>query len=76
MVDPRGMDLLGWADSLQVDFPDDDIPILTEPNNWRTWGNDLTACQTFADNNPPDTNDYDDWFTWAQQVYYSMANYA
>ena len=76
MVNPQGMDVLSWADTIFVDFPTDDIPILTDPYLWKTWGNDLVTCDTFTANNAPDTDDYDNWFSWAEQVYFSMANYA
>ena len=76
MVNPQGLDLLQWADTIFVDFPTNDVPILVDPTDWKTWGNDLVACTTFELNNAPGTDDYTDWYGWAQEVYYSMANYA
>ncbi len=76
MVNPEGMDVLSWADTIFVDFPTDDIPILTDATLWKTWGNNLVICNTFTNNNAPDTHDYDNWLSWAEQVYFTMANYA
>ena len=75
MVNPLGMDLRFWADSLVIDFPNDNIPILQDEESWETWGNDLINTVTFNENSAPDTSTYDNWFSWAQEVYYTMSNY-
>lgn len=75
MVNPLGMDLLSWAATIPTDFPDNNIPLIFDEYDWKIWGNELIGCVTFAENNAPDTDGYSDWFPWAQEVYYSMADY-
>lgn len=74
MVLPIGIDLLYWAANLLIDFPNDDIPLLYDDKQWREWGDQLVQCTTFAENQAPQTGDYEDWNTWAQAVYYNMNN--
>jgi len=76
MVDPWGMQLMGWADTLFVDFPDDDVPVLTDEKGWKLWGDTLIGCTSFALNDAPGTGAYKDWYSWAQQVYYTMNSFA
>ncbi len=76
MVNPEGITLLLWADSLTVDFPLDNIPILIDEDQWKSWGEDLVASTSFAQNEVPSTAFYSEWQTWARDVYYTMANYA
>jgi len=74
MVNPLGMELIMWADSISVDFPNDNIPVLTDEKNWKMWGEDLVAAVTFSQNGAPSPAYYEDWFSWAQEVYYTMNN--
>lgn len=74
MVLPIGIELLEWAANLLIDFPNDNIPLLFDEDQWRLWGDELVQCTTFAQNQAPQTGDYDDWNTWAQGVYYNMNN--
>jgi len=76
MVQPIGIDLLTWAGTLFVDFPNDDIPVLIEESEWKSWGDDLIDCNSFALNDAPPTFRYEDWRIWAWEVYSTMANYA
>ncbi len=75
MTSPQGLSLLFWADTIFVDFPNDNIPVLVDEDNWKTWGEDLVAATTFSINSAPSPANYDDWHTWAQDIYYTMANY-
>jgi len=76
MVDPHGITLLLWADSLAIDFPLDNIPVLFDEKAWKSWGDDLVAATSFAENGAPSTAFYSEWYPWARDVYYTMANYA
>ena len=76
MIIPEGVDIQYWAESLFVDFPSDDIPVLFDKTAWKDWGNNLVQCTSFAQNDAPPTNFYDDWNTWAWDVFYTMNNYA
>ena len=75
MILPIGITLKLWADSLVIDFPDDNIPFLLDESGWKNWGNFLVQENTFLDNGAPGTQAYSDWQTWAKDVFKSMANY-
>jgi hypothetical protein len=74
MILPIGINLRNWANSLFVDFPNDDIPILTQEANWKEWGNRLVQGESFFRNNAPSTDIYGDWQPWANHVFYVMNN--
>lgn len=74
MILPIGVNLRNWANSLFVDFPNDNIPILTQEANWKEWGNQLVQSESFFRNNAPFTDLYDDWEPWANHVFYVMNN--
>jgi hypothetical protein len=61
-----------WADSLIIDYPRDNIPLLTNDKNWREWGNILVQENQFCGNGAPGTNAYQDWLSWAVAVFYVM----
>ena len=60
---PVGIDLQRWADSLILEFPTDEIPILTDPDQWRDWAERLMECSSFQAVPHPDF--YPDWTLWA-----------
>lgn len=74
MILPIETTLRNWADSLFIDFPNDDIPILITEDNWKEWGNQLIQADSFFDNNAPSTDVYNDWQQWANHVFYVMNN--
>lgn len=75
MILPIRISLKNWAASLIIDFPDDNIPLLKNEEDWLNWGRFLIQENTFADNGAPDPSDYNDWNLWAIEVYKTMANY-
>jgi hypothetical protein len=75
MVIPLDITLKNWAASLVIDFPDDNVPLLYNENNWRTWGNFLVQENSFSSNFAPMTEGFRDWKHWAQAVFYTMANF-
>lgn len=72
MMIPEMTDLSTWSSSLIIDFPTDDIPFLDNEDNWKDWGNRLSQCTTFIQNNSPGTQSYTDWKSWAQRVFFCM----
>lgn len=68
-------DLSTWAASLIVDFPQENIPLLYNSEDWKSWGNLLIQEATFAENGAPNTVSFKDWQPWAQAVFHAMANY-
>jgi hypothetical protein len=74
MILPIEINLQNWAASLSIDFPNDDIPILTQEENWKEWGNQLIQAESFFNNNAPSTDIYNDWQSWANHVFFVMNN--
>jgi hypothetical protein len=72
-MQPINTTLQEWAQSLIVDFPYDNVPILLEDTEWKEWGNFLGAELTFADNAIPPTDTYTTWDTWANDVYLCLS---
>ncbi len=75
MMIPNGSDLKRWAASLLVDFPLDNIPILTSDSDWERWGTLLIQENSFASNGAPPTRAYSNWQEWAMSVYKVMSNF-
>lgn len=73
MMQPINTTLQEWAQSLIVDFPYDNVPILLEDAEWKEWGNFLGTELTFADNTIPQTDTYDTWDIWANDVYLCLS---
>lgn len=74
MMLPLNTTLKRWADSLIVDYPTDNIPILSDEKDWKRWGDFLIQETSFADNQAPGTFPFSDWQTWALAVYGKMTN--
>lgn len=75
MMVPKETTLSDWADSLVVDFPQDNIPFLSEEEDWRTWGNNLIQERSFEENGAPGTATFKDWRSWAEAVFFTMSNF-
>lgn len=74
MILPIGINLTNWAASLIIDFPESNIPILTNEREWRRWADELVQDEVFLINNVPSSFSYKDWQTWASHVFYLMNN--
>lgn len=74
MIYPSNMTFLDWADSLIIDFPLDQIPVLYRVEEWKPWGNQVILCDSFMEAAAPSTEEYDDKWEWAEDVYYAMAD--
>jgi hypothetical protein len=69
MILPEYISLRDWADSLITDFPNDNIPILYNEEEWKEWGNDVIYETHFENLNAPSTDLYDNWKDWAYALY-------
>jgi len=74
MILPEFISLQDWAASLIIDFPDENIPFLSDEKNWKEWGSYLIYLDSFQENEAPDPFNYNDWRDWARQVYFTMNN--
>lgn len=72
MIMPLYISLMEWAASLFVDFPNEDIPQLSDEEKWKEWGNQLIQTGKFADENAPSPENYDSWEKWAIDLYFVM----
>jgi hypothetical protein len=74
MMLPQFCDLPLWASSLIIDFPTDNIPILTSEADWQFWGNQLIQQPSFSSTDSPRTDLYKDWKSWAWDMFYTNSN--
>lgn len=74
MMIPLNTTFKTWTESLIVDFPDDNIPLLRSEKEWKQWGDMLVQENTFSQNGCSDTRDHDDKWEWAMGIFKSMAN--
>lgn len=75
MVIPKNISLLLWTATLIIDFPDENIPILSDEKDWRLWGDVLSQLNSFAVNGTPSTVGYDNFQDYAEGVYQAMLNF-
>jgi len=71
MIIPQYISLEDWAASLLIDFPDENVPILYNKEEWKDWGNDVIDSPLFSQLNVPRTELYDNWQDWANVFYLS-----
>lgn len=70
IVDPRGMDIRYWADTLCLDLDEYAvIPQLTNPEKWQDWAAGLINISGISQQNPPSPYQFDDWRDWAVRFY-------
>lgn len=72
---PNYTDINTWSKSLIIDFPKDNIPLLSSEDRWQEWGNSLVQENSFSANGAPTTTGFSDWRSWAYSVFKSMANF-
>ena len=72
MIQPIGISLQNWAASLVQDFPDDNVPILYNEDDWRSWGDTVCALTRFLEEDCPQPQGFQDWESWADGVYQAM----
>lgn len=72
IVQPVGISLSYWAATLVQDFPESNIPILYNEDNWQRWGNQLSAVTEFLEQDVPGTEGFSDWNSWADAVFQCM----
>jgi hypothetical protein len=44
------------------------LEIPTQLTDWQKWGDGLIAIDVFANEATPRTDQYQDWFTWAEAM--------
>jgi len=70
MIDPRGMTLLDWADSVILSVGDAwSFGRLVSEADWQPWAAAFVRAQPFAQRNPPNPYEFTDWREWAMRAY-------
>ena len=69
VIDPRGMSVVYWTDSMAylVDKAGIIPERLDDPKKWRDWAENLLDTPTFEGQNAPDPFQFDDWEEWAMR---------
>lgn len=66
MIDPRGMTVTDWADSMVYSLEKyGSVGRLDDPQNWQTWALGITSFKKVSPQNPPNPMEYNDWQEWA-----------
>lgn len=66
LVDPRGLTVLDWTDSMVFPLIDSvRPPKLENPEAWQSWALEVIQAPGIAQLNPPDPRFQDDWREWA-----------
>lgn len=70
MINPVGMTLLDWADSVILATPDTwALGRLDDPDRWQDWAMGLVRASSTTQCALPDPFQFDDWREWAQRAY-------
>lgn len=75
MVIPKGISEKNWFDSLVIDFPNDNIPILQNVLEWKKTGNFLVQENSFSIQGAPSPDQYEEFFPWAMEIFKTMSNF-
>lgn len=70
MIDPRGLTLRDWADSVILVVDDAwSFGRLDDENEWQDWATGFLKASPFSTRAAPDPYQFDDWREWAMRVY-------
>jgi hypothetical protein len=70
MIDPRGMSLLDWADSVVLSIGDAwAFGRLDDESRWQDWAVGFVRASDFTQRVPPDPYQFSDWRDWAMRMY-------
>ncbi len=70
MIDPRGMSLRDWADSVILAVGDAwSFGVLQDDAGWQDWAVGFVRASNFTQRVVPDPYQFDDWREWAMRAY-------
>ena len=73
IVDPRGMDLTYWADTLVADLTRyAPIGRLMNEDEWQDWAAGIIGINGISQQNPPSPYDFDNWQEWGFRFYQTI----
>lgn len=62
-----------FVDSLRIDFNSrENIPAISENDDWRKIGNIIASSPTFIKNSVPTTENFPNWIEWGRILYGTM----
>ena len=68
MINPTGMTLTDWADSVILTVGNAwSFPRLDDESQWQDWG--VSVLRAFAERSPPNPYEFSDWREWAMRMY-------
>lgn len=68
MIDPRGLSVTDWADSMHfVLAPYVLAPRLDNPLVWQNWGLQILQAPAISQKNPPNPLQFGNWQEWAMR---------
>jgi len=66
MIDPRGMTVTDWTDSMVYSLEKyGTMSRLDDPEKWQLWALGVVSFFDVGKQNPPNPMDYTDWLEWA-----------
>ena len=66
MIDPRGMTVTDWTDSMVYNLEQyGTVGRLDDPDRWQNWALGVVALFKVGEQNPPNPYNYDNWQEWA-----------
>jgi hypothetical protein len=80
VVYPQNITLKHWAACLVYDFKSDNLPLLTNENEFENWGKTVAGSGTFARAGIPSPSIFktgtidQNWVKWAKIVYTIMSD--
>lgn len=68
IYDPRYHTFESWASLMVEQYGANQLEIPTPTTDWKLWGNGLKAIDVFTNEAIPDTDNYGDWYDWAEAL--------
>lgn len=69
-IDPRGMSLHDWADSVILALNDAwSLPKLQDETRWQDWAASFTLIPGLSQRSLPDPYEFTAWRDWAMRAY-------
>lgn len=72
IYDPRYHTFESWASLMVEQYAANQLAIPTPDTDWKLWGNGLKAIDVFTNEAVPDTDNFTDWFDWAEALLAAM----
>lgn len=68
IYDPRYHTFESWASLMVELYAAQQLSIPDALTDWKKWGDGLSAIDVFSNEAIPRTDQYDDWFDWAEAL--------